>query len=67
MSENLIDGLFRQMNRCRELVKTYEEIGAAGMFGKTMIEQAIKNAEAAIRSGDVVEMVIAYKALEGCA
>jgi len=66
MTENLMDGLLRQMNRCRELIKHYEEIGPVGNFGKAMIERDIKTAEIAIRSGDLVEMVTAYKALEGC-
>jgi hypothetical protein len=66
MSENLMEGLLNQMNRCRELVKLYESIGPTGVFGKAMIEQDIKQAEKAIGGGDVVEMVAAYKALEGC-
>lgn len=64
--ENLVEGLLRQMNRCRELIKHYDEIGPAGTFGKTMIEQDIKNAEKAMGGGDLVEMIAAYKALEGC-
>lgn len=67
MSENLMDGLFRQMNRCRELVKEYEKIGPVGVFGKTMIQRDIEAAEKAIASGDIVQMIDAYKALEGCA
>jgi hypothetical protein len=66
MSENLMEGLIRQMNRCRKLVKEYEAIGPVGIFGKTMIEQTIKNAEKAMGNGDITEMVAAYKALEGC-
>ena len=66
MSKNLVEGMIEQMNRCRELVKQYEEIGPAGAFAKLAIEQDIKNAEAALGSGDVVEIIVAYKALEGC-
>lgn len=66
MSENILDGLFRQMNRCRELVEIYGNIGPAGAFGRAMIQQDITNAEKAIASGDVVAMIAAYKALEGC-
>ena len=66
MSENLMDGLFREMNRCRELIKHYEEIGPVGLFGKTMIQRDIERAELAIRGGDITEMIAAYKALEGC-
>lgn len=66
MSENLMDGLFEEMNRCRELAKVYESIGPAGAFGRAMILQDISRAEKAIASGDVVQMVEAYKALESC-
>lgn len=66
MTENLMEGLLRQMNRCRELVKEYEKIGPTGIFGKTMIEQDIKNAEKAMGGGDIAEMIAAYKNLEGC-
>ena len=66
MSDNLMDGLFKQMNRCRELVKHYEEIGPVGAFGKAMILRDIERAELSIRSGDIAQMVSAYKALEGC-
>ena len=61
-----MEGLFSQMNRCRELLKHYEEIGPVGKFGHAMISQDIKRAEEAIQSGDVVKMAEAYKALEGC-
>ena len=52
------------MNRCREVLKQYEQI-TEGAFGAMMIRQDIKNAEAAMASGDVVEMLAAYNALEG--
>lgn len=64
VSENLIEGMLRQMNRARELVKQYEAIGPAGAFGKAAIEQTIREGEAAIASGDVIRMLAAYKALE---
>ena len=66
MSENLIEGIQRQMNRARELVEEYKQIGTAGTFGRVMIEQDIREGEAAIASGDVIRMMAAYKALEGC-
>ena len=61
---NLIEGLQQEMNRCRDLIKVYEEIGSAGAFGKMVIENSIKSGEAAIASGDVVAMVAAYQDLK---
>jgi len=61
---NLIEGLQQEMNRCRDLIKAYEEIGPAGALGKLVIENSIKNGEAAIASGDVVAMVAAYQDLK---
>ena len=62
--ENLIEGLQSQMNRCREVLKIYEEI-PQGVFGATMIKQAIAAAEIAIAGDDVTEMLKCYKGLEG--
>jgi len=61
---NLIEGLQQEMNRCRDLIKAYEEIGPVGALGKLVIENSIKNGEAAIASGDVVAMVAAYQDLK---
>jgi hypothetical protein len=63
---NLIEGIQKQCERCRELVKDYESIGPAGRFGKFMIEKDIQEGEASIASGDTIRMIAAYKALEGC-
>jgi hypothetical protein len=65
-SENLMDGLFKEMNRCRELLKEYEAIGPVGAFGKMMITQDILFAEQAIKENDVVKMLQAYESLKGC-
>ena len=62
--ENLMGGLLRELNRNRELLKGYEEIGPAGLFGATMIKQSIANGEKAIAEGDVVKMIEAFKDLE---
>lgn len=64
MPENLMDGLFKEMNRCREVLKQYEEIGAAGAFGAYMIKMDIQTAEQAIKDNDVVKMLTAYNALK---
>ena len=66
MTENLVEGIQRQCNRVRELLPHYDAIGPTGAFGKAMLQLAIKNGEAAIASGDVVQMMAAYKELEGC-
>ena len=66
MSENLMDGLFREMNRCREVLKNYEAVGPVGRFGYALISANIKESEVAIASNDVVRMIAAFKALQGC-
>lgn len=66
MSENLMEGLINELNRVRELLKDYEEIGPAGIFGATMLKQDIKKAEKAISSGDVIQMLLAYNSLKEC-
>jgi hypothetical protein len=64
-SENLMDGLFKEMNRCRELKKLYDEI-PQGKFGSVMIQQDINFAEQAIKENDVIKMLQAYNTLKGC-
>lgn len=66
MAENLMDGLFKEMNRCRELLKEYEAIGAPGRFGAAMIKQDIAFGELAVRENDVIKMLQAYDALKQC-
>ena len=44
---NLIEGLLEEMNRCREVLKQYEQI-PTGAFGAMMIKQDIANAKAAM-------------------
>jgi hypothetical protein len=61
---NLVEGLIKQMNRNRELVKQYESCGTAGVFGAAMISADIRYAENTLASGDMVEMLKAYKKLE---
>lgn len=66
MTETLMDGLFKEMNRCRELLKEYEAIGAPGMFGAAMIKRDIALAELSIRENDVIKMIEAYDVLKEC-
>ena len=42
--QNLMDGLFTEMNRAREIKKMYDEI-PQGKFGSIMIQQSIDRAE----------------------
>jgi len=54
--ENLAQGLVRELNRNRELLSEYKNIGRPGMFGAKIIEDKIKRGETAQGSGDVVEI-----------
>ena len=53
----------KQQARVREVLKQYEEIGAPGAFGREMIRAALKRAEEAAMSGDVVETLRSYQEL----
>lgn len=61
--QNLMDGLFTEMNRAREIKKMYDEI-PQGKFGSIMIQQSIDRAEKSIKDNDVIEMLSAYKELQ---
>ena len=63
---NIIEGIQKQQQRCRELIGNYEEIGPSGSFGKMMIQQDIDYADRAIAEGDTIEMIAAYQRLEAC-
>lgn len=63
MTPNLLEGLHKQMARARELQKLYAEI-PGGVFGGCVVTSTIQRAERSIESGDVVDMVQAYNALE---
>lgn len=63
--ENLIEGLQREMNRVREIIKEYESLPKnAGALAAMMMKQSIKNAEEKIAAGDTIEMIQAYSELE---
>ena len=66
MSENLMDGIFSEMNRVRELIKEYEHpsLEGAGALAAAIMRSNIQAAEDSIRSGDVVAMLKAYKFLK---
>lgn len=60
---NLIQGLHKELDRVRELLKLYEEI-PEGFFGASLIKVAIKKAEQAIEEEDIVKETVAYKELK---
>jgi len=60
---NLIEGLQKEAERRRKILKSYEDIGVAGIFGATLLKYDINRAEKAIANGDVVEMLSVYKKL----
>lgn len=62
---NLVEGLHKEIVRCKELLEFYKEI-PQGDFGAMIIEQKIQKAESALASGDPIEMVKSYNALVSC-
>lgn len=54
-----------ELARARELLGVYRDIGPAGSFGAVVIEGAIRTAEQALASGDVVAMLRSYEELKG--
>lgn len=59
-----MEGLLAELNRNRELLAMYKEIGPAGVFGATMIQVDITNGETAIAENDVVAMLRCYNDLK---
>lgn len=65
--KNLMDGLFDEMNRVRELIKEYEGLpNGVGNIGAALMRINITKAEMAIRNNDVVEMLREYESLKSC-
>jgi hypothetical protein len=63
MAQTLMEGLQEELKRAMFLLKEYESLGVAGLFGATMIRQEIARAEKAIAEGDTVQMIMSYKEL----
>lgn len=59
------DDFPREQARCREVLAQYKELGPAGMLGAILIEATLKEADAAMASGDIVAILAAYKAMKG--
>lgn len=64
--QNLMDGLFSEMNRVRDIIKDYEDpsLNGAGSFAIVFMRQAIKDGENAIKSGVVLDMITSYEELK---
>lgn len=61
---NLAECLLEEQERVRELVTQYKSLPkGVGVFGATMMDEALKEAERATSSGDVVAMIQAYLCL----
>ena len=57
----------KEQARLRELIGIYRDLpGGVGTFGATMIEATLREADAALASGDVVRIVQAYQAMTEC-
>jgi hypothetical protein len=65
MSESLAEALPREQARVREVLSHYKALGSVGMFGAAFIEADLREADAAVMSGDVVRMIRAYEKLKG--
>lgn len=62
----LPEAINKEIGRLQEHLKLYEEIGPAGAFGKLMLQNAIREGESALLSGEATEMVVALKHLREC-
>lgn len=66
-TKNLMDGLFDEMNRVRELIREYKKLpNNAGMTRAALMQNNINQAQRAIRSNDMVEMLREYEGLKSC-
>jgi hypothetical protein len=61
---SLGEALPLEQARVRELIALYRSIGPAGDFGAYLMEIALREADQAVMSGDVVAMIRAYEELK---
>ena len=61
---SLGEELPKEQARVRKVLGYYKEIGPAGIFGATMIEQTLQRADKSVISGDLVEMIKSYNELK---
>lgn len=55
----------KEMDRCREVLKHYDELGNNGKFGAAMIRNMLQRAQNAVAETDVVAMLKIYQEMEG--
>ena len=60
---NLLEGLHKELDRAKELLKLYQEI-PGGAFGASMISLRIEQAERSLKGNSIEDMAVAYNALE---
>jgi hypothetical protein len=61
--KNMAEALLKEIKRNRELLEEYRKI-PTGWFGAAAIEADLEFAEAALASGDVIEILKAYGRME---
>jgi hypothetical protein len=61
---NLVEGILAECNRCRELQKDLQAVGAPGAYAYYRIRASIANAERVVGEGDTVGMLRAYSDLQ---
>lgn len=62
--KTLGDELPKEMARVRELLPMYREIGPAGFFALSMMNNDLDRAARAMAEGNVVEMIRAYQSIK---
>ena len=63
-SSSLAEAFPKEQARIRECIAAGREIGPAGAFYVAVCEAALKEADAAAMSGDVVRMLRAFTAMQ---
>jgi hypothetical protein len=62
---NLIEGLHKEMDRVREIIKIYDDLpNNAGAFASGMMKFSIENAENLMAIGDTIGMMKALNDLK---
>lgn len=64
--KNLIEGLQREIKKVNEIITEYESLPKnTGAFAAGMMRVSIKKAESEMALGNTIEMIKAFKNLEG--
>lgn len=56
----------QEQARLRELLAAYRALGPTGGFAWAMVDQTLREADAAMASGDIVRIVRAFAAMQEC-